>query len=233
MTFNAPWRPYMRQPSWLKIEWVLLFVLLPVFLLSAPRFVLFGLLWGAAFMAFVYLYRHNKKIFQWHAHRGEWIKVLVRGVFVGLVLFASAFLYLPERFMALPFERPFLWVAIIILYPILSALPQEVLYRAFMRVRHSFLNTEFRFVLASAVAFALAHLMFGNFVALILGLIGGAIFARTYWRTNSFGLVWFEHSLYGILIFTSGWGWYFYLGAGHKFHFLMPASMGVGSHLQM
>lgn len=212
----------MRQNGWLKIEWVLLFILLPIILVGAPRMILFGLLWAAAFVATVYLYRHNPKIFQWHAHRKEWLAVGARALLVAAFLFVSAYILLPDRFLSLPLQRPVLWIGIMILYPILSALPQEVIYRAFMRVRFTYLNTEMRFITASAVAFSLAHLMFGNFIALLLGLVGGAFFAHTYWKTNSFGLVLFEHALYGILIFTSGWGWYFYLGAGHTFGFLTP-----------
>lgn len=221
MTFNAPWKPFMAHTGWRVIEWALLFIFIPVLLLGAPRMILFGLLWGAAFLAVVWLYRQDKRIVQWGAQRHEWTHALLRAAVVAAFLFVSAFLLLPDRFLSLPLERPVLWVTIIILYPILSALPQEFIYRAFMQKRYAFLNAEGPFVIASAFAFALAHLMFGNVIALLLGFVGGLVFARTYWRTKSFGLVLFEHALYGILIFTSGWGWYFYLGAGHSFGDIM------------
>ena len=68
-------------------------------------------------------------------------------------------------------------------------------------------------VTMSAVAFCVAHILFLNWVAPILGLLAGIIFANTYRRTNSLAMVTLEHSLYGNAIFVMGLGWYFWGGS--------------------
>lgn len=70
-------------------------------------------------------------------------------------------------------------------------------------------------VLVSGVGFGFAHIVFGNWVAPVLCVIGGIMFAQTYARTRSLALVSLEHALYGDFIFTLGLGRYFYHGAVH------------------
>jgi hypothetical protein len=66
-------------------------------------------------------------------------------------------------------------------------------------------------VVTNAVAFAWMHVVFDNYIAVGLSMLGGLLFARTYQLTGSLRLVCLEHALYGCLIFT--------LGAGHLFFF--------------
>ena len=68
-------------------------------------------------------------------------------------------------------------------------------------------------ILISGACFGLAHLFFLNFWALTLSLIGGILFAHTYYKTNSVIIASIEHGLWGNLIFTLGLGLYFYSGA--------------------
>jgi membrane protease YdiL (CAAX protease family) len=114
---------------------------------------------------------------------------------------------------ALPQQRPVLWLAILVLYPLLSALPQELIFRVFLFHRYRTLFPDGRTLpLVSAGVFALAHLVLGNWVALLLSLAGGLLFAYTYARTGSLGLVTLEHGLWGNWLFTVGMGSYFYGG---------------------
>lgn len=114
---------------------------------------------------------------------------------------------------ALPHERPGLWLAILLLYPLLSALPQELIFRVFVFHRYRALFPGPRTLpLVSAGVFALAHLVLGNWVALWLSLAGGLLFAYTYARTGSLGLVTLEHGLWGGWLFTVGMGSHFYGG---------------------
>lgn len=114
---------------------------------------------------------------------------------------------------ALPRERPLLWVAVLLFYPVLSALPQELIFRVFIfhRYRCLFPNP-WQLALVSAAVFALAHLVLGNWVAPLLSLAGGLLFAYTYARTGSLALVTLEHGLWGNWLFTLGLGAYFYGG---------------------
>ena len=120
----------------------------------------------------------------------------------------------PDEFLQMPRERPRLWVAIMLLYPLLSVYPQEVIFRAFFFHRYGpILGDSARLIAVNALAFGLAHAMFRNGIAVGMTTVGGALFAWTYWRTRSIPLVCLEHALYGCFVFTVGLGEYFYTGA--------------------
>src|SRR4029077_4732077 len=98
----------------------------------------------------------------------DWRSLLRIVVF--FVLGGAAVLYLAWRsgvdLFSFPRERPFLWLLVLLLYPLLSALPQEVIFRAFLFHRYRRLFTDPRvMMLVSASAFALAHLQLGNLLA--------------------------------------------------------------------
>ena len=67
-------------------------------------------------------------------------------------------------------------------------------------------------IVINALLFGWAHMLYGNWLAIVLSGIGGALFMDTYLRTRSVRLVCIEHALYGNLIFTIGLGEYFYSG---------------------
>ena len=120
---------------------------------------------------------------------------------------------LPAYFLSLVRQRPALWQLIMMLYPLLSVYPQEVIYRGFLFHRYRALFPKpWMMVCASAVTFGFVHIIFWNWVAVGLSLLGGLIFARTYQRTASLLMTSIEHSLYGCLIFTVGLGEYFIPG---------------------
>jgi len=129
------------------------------------------------------------------------------------LLVAVVWLFTPDKLFELPRTRPWIWLAVLLFYPLFSVYPQEVIYRAlfFGRYRLLFRNASTT-ILASAAAFGFMHLVFQNWPAMLLTLVGGWLFAETYARSYSLRLVWLEHSLYGILVFTVGLGDYFHHG---------------------
>jgi len=76
-----------------------------------------------------------------------------------------------------------------------------------------FFKSDIAMIIASAVVFAYAHVLYINWVAPFLSFIAGLIFATTYSKTKSLALVTIEHGLYGNVLFLIGLGWYFYGGA--------------------
>ncbi|HQT67877.1 MAG TPA: CPBP family intramembrane metalloprotease [Acetobacteraceae bacterium] len=137
--------------------------------------------------------------------------IIRRFVLYGLLLAFASRLLSPSHFLDLPRHRPILWLAIMLLYPLLSVWPQEMIYRQLLFRRYGALFSDrWSVILASAIAFGFAHIIFRNPVAVLLTLIGGLLFAHSYDRHRSLGLVWFEHSLYGCLIFTIGLGRFFF-----------------------
>ena len=136
--------------------------------------------------------------------------LVVSAVFLGV---ATAVL-LPERLFGFIAERPLTWALVMVLYPVLSVLPQEIIFRLFFFERYKdFFNRSQVMILTSGLAFGFAHIIFENWVAPLLCAIGGILFAMTYSRRKSLALVSLEHALYGDLIFTVGLGYYFYHGS--------------------
>lgn len=123
-------------------------------------------------------------------------------------------IFAPELLFRLPRERPGLWLLILVLYPVLSVYPQEIIFRTFFFHRYRGLFSKPRtMILASGLVFGLAHLFFGNWLAPVLTTLGGFLFAATYQRSESTLQAFLEHSLWGDFIFTVGLGWYFYGGS--------------------
>ena len=101
-----------------------------------------------------------------------------------------------------------------IMYPLLSALPQEFIFCSFFFERYKkFFPTDKIMIIASAIVFAYAHVLFIKLGAPALSFFAGIIFAMTYAKTKSLALVTIEHGLYGNVLFIVGLGWYFYGGA--------------------
>jgi len=135
---------------------------------------------------------------------------VVCAVIVGMVVALAA----PAILFSLPRRAPALWLIIMVLYPLLSVYPQELVYRTFLFHRYAcVLPRPWMRIAASAGAFGFLHIVFKNELAVMMTLIGGLLFARTYETSRSTLLVSIEHALYGCLVFTIGLGAYFYGGA--------------------
>ena len=119
----------------------------------------------------------------------------------------------PDAWLAFPRERTGLWAAVMALYPLVSALPQEFLYRRFFFWRYApILGEGGGRIAVNAALFGWLHAMYDNCPAVILSTIGGVLIAHTYARTRSLALVWIEHAVYGQALFTLGLGRFFYEG---------------------
>ncbi len=131
-----------------------------------------------------------------------------------MLIMAYTYVFEPARFLGFVSNRTAMWAMVMVLYPVLSVYPQEIIYRSFFFHRYAGIFGEGnRMLLISAASFAYAHIIFQNFLAVALCFIGGLIFGRTYKKHNSLLLVSLEHALYGCLIFTAGLGYYFFRGA--------------------
>ena len=119
----------------------------------------------------------------------------------------------PGAFFRLPRELPVVMLLICVFYPWLSAYPQEITHRAFFFHRYGVLFGR-RWVLigVNALAFMWLHVIFWNWIALGLTLVGGVLFAVTYERTKSTLAAGLEHALYGLWTFATGLGWFLFAG---------------------
>lgn len=145
--------------------------------------------------------------------RSELARMLKRFALCAAALTALTYMLKPELLFGFVREKPLFWLIVMVAYPLLSVVPQEIIFRRYMFDRYQTAFSPRMLVLVSGVGFGFAHIVFGNWVAPVLCVIGGIMFAQTYARTRSLALVSLEHALYGDFIFTLGLGRYFYHGA--------------------
>ncbi|HYA86536.1 MAG TPA: CPBP family intramembrane glutamic endopeptidase [Nitrospirota bacterium] len=141
----------------------------------------------------------------------SWRTLLIRFVIIASCLTLSLVLVQPGIVLATLRHHPALWMRIMIAYPVLSVVPQEIIYRAFFFHRYgSLLAHENISIVANAVLFAFAHILFRNWIAIVGSFVASLLWAMTYVRSRSLLVVSIEHALYGNIVFTLGIGHYFY-----------------------
>jgi membrane protease YdiL (CAAX protease family) len=200
------------------IEFIILFVALPVILVFYRDLSLISILLLAAFFCFMNLTfdRNFNKEHLWNtAIPRKELLVKMIGVFViaAFLLPLLIFIFYPEILFIMIRKKPELFGIIALLYPLVSVYPQELIYRAFFfqRYRELFRNEKVM-IAASALAFGFMHIVFLNWIAVALTIVGGFIFSVTYSKTKSLFWVSVEHAAYGILIFAVGLGQFIYGG---------------------
>ena len=130
---------------------------------------------------------------------------LVRLLIVLLAATAYGYAVEPSLLFLFPLTKPLMWLGICLGYALFSAFPLEFIYRVFFYNRYRALfGTHFVFVLYNSLLFALAHLIFGNNLVLVIAFIGGLLFNYSYSKTQSYLLVSIEHSVFGCWLFTIG-----------------------------
>ena len=126
----------------------------------------------------------------------------------GLVLLTR-----PDAAFVLLLNRPEVLAVIWVAYPLVSALPQELLFRPlFYRRYHAILPDGVALPLMNAALFAFAHLMYWNWIVAAMTFAGGLLFSWGYRARGSFYLAVLLHAIAGNIIFAAGLGVYFYSG---------------------
>ncbi len=208
----------LRRKSLLWAEFLLIFGGLPLLImLLKHRGLMIALLWLGALVVWAVLRFSYKRL---HASEWNWagfregIKpVLMRFAILGPLIAVATWLVMPGDFLSFPRERPETWWRVMLLYPLLSVWPQEIIYRSFIYHRYQPLwGAQRGYIWASAGAFGFAHILLYNPVAVIMTALGGYLFAKDFARHKSLGLACLEHALYGCLAFTVGLGKFFYTG---------------------
>ena len=145
---------------------------------------------------------------------GEWRIILIYTLVTLATCLTVVFATIPERFLEIPMHRPALWIMIMTLYPLVSAFPQEIIFRSLFFERYGVLfSNAWIAILVNGAAFGFGHLFYDNWITIAMTGCGGAIMAWAYLRNRSVLLAWLLHSISGQIIFTVGLGSYFYHGA--------------------
>lgn len=151
-----------------------------------------------------------RRLFRWNLKALPWQRVLLRDAFLIVVLAAAVRYTSPELLFALVRKAPLEWALIMVLYPLFSVLPQEMLFRVYFFERYPAIFGQGALLVAvNALSFAFVHIVFGNWIAVGLSAVGGILFASTYLKSRSLLLVSIEHALFGNFLFTIGLGQYF------------------------
>ncbi|WP_228851932.1 CPBP family intramembrane glutamic endopeptidase [Aegicerativicinus sediminis] len=192
-------------------EFIIIFLLIPIsFAFSYPFWLKISIgVIGFLYVCFI-LFRIEKiKIklsprVRWFLFFKETIIKL--GVIIPITVL-YVYLIGPNLLFDLALNNTLSLLLILSLYAIFSAYPQEILFRTFFfnRYERYFKDSNYM-ILINAILFSLAHLLFKNFLVLLVTFIGGVLFALTYKKYRSTFLVAVEHIFYG--------GWVIIVGLG-------------------
>jgi hypothetical protein len=106
------------------------------------------------------------------------------------------------------------FLKMLVFYPLVSALPQELCYRVVYFARYAAVFPDQRRLFASNVfAFGFLHVVYLNWYAPFLAAAIGFIFAAEYLERRSWQRLWLEHSCAGMSLFLFGLSTFF-TGAG-------------------
>ncbi|WP_287185948.1 CPBP family intramembrane glutamic endopeptidase [Rhodovulum sp.] len=179
---------------------------------SAP----FPALFGVTALGLVLL--HVTEGFRWSGlvrglDRIGWRAVGLFALLTAAVAGTVVALHAPEQALILPREQPALFVAVMLLYPPLSALPQEIVFRPlFFRRYGPLLPGLWPAIVLNAALFSLAHLMFWSWIVAAMTFCGGIAFAWACESRRNFPMAVVLHSVAGWIVFAAGPGMFFYSG---------------------
>ncbi|MDH4981748.1 CPBP family intramembrane metalloprotease [Hyphomicrobium sp. D-2] len=209
--------------TWRWIEMALLFLVAPLavdYAVHTERVPVFIALLPVLLLVAIFLLLDRTFSFRRELSRGFSIGQLVSilAVFALGCSLVAAYVheYLPGQFLELPRNRPEVWERIMLLYPLMSVLAQELLYRTFYFHRYGvlFRHVWWAAILINGVLFGIGHIVIGTPLAIYGTMAAGVLFAWRYAMTRSFWAVFIEHTLWGWLVFTIGLGRYFFTGVG-------------------
>lgn len=193
------------------LEIVLLFVVSPIVLfLSIPVlykviYVLLGVVYIILISVFIEKFSKNKsdKKAKLNALKSIGIRFLLIAILTTLVLYFQN----KEQLFNVVLNKPSLWLKFSGVYILFSVIPQELIYRTFFVKRYKELvKNEWLFILINSILFSFAHIWFQSWTVLSFTFVGSLLFITTYLKTKSTWLVLLEHSLYGVWLYTIGYG---------------------------
>src|SRR5215469_1377605 len=128
----------------------------------------------------------------WGHNRSYLATMLIRDAFCLVFLSLAVRLLAPDLLFSLIKRSALLWLAFF-----------------FHRYQPLF-GSGWGMLVASAMAFGFVHIIFRNWLAVGLCVIGGLLFSYTYHSSGSLLLVCLDHAIFGNFLFTIGLGEFFY-----------------------
>ena len=193
------------------LEIVFLFVVSPIVLfLSIPvlykvTYVMLGVVYITLISIFIEKFFKNKidKKAKQSIFKNIGTRFLIISITTTLVLYFQN----KELLFNVIFSKPGLWLKFSGVYILFSVIPQEMIYRTFFVKRYKELvKNEWLFILINSILFSFAHIWFRSFTVLAFTFVGSLLFITTYLKAKSTWLIILEHSLYGVWLYTVGYG---------------------------
>ncbi|MCG7519371.1 CPBP family intramembrane glutamic endopeptidase [Ruegeria sp. Ofav3-42] len=217
MSKQSDWADNTTHNLRLRLEFGLFFIAAPVLIaVFFPPNWMFPSLFTFTAIGIVLL--HFTPGFAWSELRYNWRNWSWRELaifFVAMTAFCTLVVMTtrPDAAFRILLYRPEFLAVIWIGYPLLSALPQELLFRSlFFRRYHAILPNGRASYLLNASLFSLAHLMYWSWIVAVMTFGGGLLFTWAYRKRGSFFYAVLLHAIAGNIIFAAGLGIYFYSG---------------------
>lgn len=194
-----------------KLEFFFIFLIIPstIFFLDSS-IIIFLTLYLVSILSLVILYFDKTFLFTSLKKKIDWTFVIIFSVIFFFLGFFYVLLVDKNLLFIFPKTNFKLWLIVIFIYPFLSVIPQELVYRVFFFQRYFPNINRFYFpVFLNLVVFAYGHLVFSNMHAIIITAIVSPIFTYAYLKKSFLTCV-VLHTLGGQIIFTLGLGKYFF-----------------------
>jgi uncharacterized protein len=199
------------------IEFVLLFFGIPLYLyIDSPitHAVLLLLPVTVGVLFFLWLkkdFRFNSLV-RMDVSRDVILKNCIVMLFTALFLIAFVFFSDRENLFRLPRENTRIWLLLCLFYPLFSAYLQEIIFRTFLFERYaSLFKKSWLLIFTSGFTFSFVHIVYYSPVSVISTFVAGIYLAWVYAKTGSVLFTTILHSIFGILVFTTGLGQHFWL----------------------
>lgn len=194
-----------------KLEFFFIFFIIPstIFFLDSS-IIIFLTLYLVSILSLVILSFDKTFLFTSLKKKIDWTFVIIFSVIFFFLGFFYVLLVDKNLLFIFPKTNFKLWLIVIFIYPFLSVIPQELVYRVFFFQRYFPNINRFYFpVFLNLVVFAYGHLVFSNMHAIIITAIVSPIFTYAYLKKSFLTCV-ILHTLGGQIIFTLGLGKYFF-----------------------
>ncbi len=215
--------PTIWRRVWLTLELLLIYLAVPLAVWSAVhdhRLPVFIALMPVLVVIIAFLVvdpsfsmrREFTRLFGWKT----FLSILVVFAIGGGAVAYYVHTYHPHWLFEFPRNRPQTYQRVMLLYPVMSVITQELVYRTFFFHRYGVLfgPAHWLAILLNGVLFGFGHIVIGTDLALYGTMATGVLFALRYAVTRSFWAVFIEHWLWGALVFTVGLGRFFFAGVG-------------------
>ncbi|APZ45724.1 CAAX protease family protein [Polaribacter reichenbachii] len=205
-------KPFLTTLNKIKfIEIIVLFIVIPIVLLL-PISIIFKVIFvvlGVVYISLISIFKEkfSKVKTDKKSNKKAILEIAIRFIIIALLTTLVLYYQDKEQLFNVMLNKPDLWLKFSGIYILFSVIPQELIYRTYFVKRYQkLIEKKGLFILINALLFSFAHIWFQSFTVLAFTFVGSLLFTTTYLKTKSTWLVILEHSIYGVWLYTVGFG---------------------------